>query len=81
MWNVGEGGGSGGGWISEGGGVKKFWINKWEDWKNIENLIDGVERYIECNEAKVFWEVITGADPKRTCEFSKFLILDWLKQS
>ena len=32
----------GGGWINGGGGVRKFWMNKWEDWKNIENLIAGV---------------------------------------
>ena len=36
--------GGGGVWKNEGGGVKKFWIHKWEDWKNIENLIDGVEK-------------------------------------
>ena len=29
-------------WINGGGGVRKCWINKWEDWKNIENLIAGV---------------------------------------
>ena len=29
-------------WINGRGGVRKFWINKWEDWKNIENLIAGV---------------------------------------
>ena len=32
----------GGVWINEEGGVKKFWINKWENWKNTENLIAGV---------------------------------------
>ena len=31
-----------GGWINGGGGVRKFWKNKWEDWENIENLIAGV---------------------------------------
>ena len=30
---------------------------------------------------EVFWVAITGADSERTCEFSKFFILDWLKQS
>ena len=32
------------GWINGGGGVSKFWINKSEDWKNIENLIVGVAK-------------------------------------
>ena len=29
---------------------------------------------------EVFWVAITGADPEQTCEFSKFFMLDWLKQ-
>ena len=31
-------------WINWGGRVRKFWINEWEDWKNIENLIAGVRK-------------------------------------
>ena len=51
-------------WINGGGGVRKFSINKWEDWKNIENLIAGMGKI---NRIQWSWGVLSnchGGGPK-----------------
>ena len=47
-------------WIKVGEEVRKFWINKWEGWKNIENLIAGMGKI---NRIQWSWSVLSCYHP------------------
>ena len=43
-------------WVNGGGRVRKFWINKWEGWKILENLIARVGKI---NRIQSSWSVVS----------------------
>ena len=61
-------------------GARKYWINKWEGCKNIEYFQAVMGRI---NRRQWSWRVMSSyrKGEARTCGFSKFFTVDWLKQS